>query len=298
MTLNPFARFRFSIRSLLLLTLCIAGGVTIYLQQRAQQTLAEANQKLVARVAEVERQWKLDRRAMAILRLQTSPNVDILVAGNVEVEFGSPPGKRSDAAVAGLVDIPDLTSVRFWYDVVDDRQLAQLAQHPSPAAVSIVHAPRVTAQGINALAAMPRLRQLRIAKLEPAVIQGVRWEAFAHLEWLALVGCELSDDVIPQIARCRSLRDLDLTGNSITTTGLTGLASLPKLRRLRLGDRKLTQGEFELLHQSPTLRALVIDRNLHPLEYMYGSPFRFELEEYGGYDGARRQWTAPLAPGP
>jgi Leucine-rich repeat (LRR) protein len=146
-------------------------------------------------------------------------------------------GVADDSTMTLLLDVPALESLSLEFVQISDDGLKTIAQHPSIKRLTISPTGG-TGAGLAALADM-RLEGLRLDSCQnmPGFLQG-----------------------LAELARCRTLQEIDLSYCSIGDEHLVLLKSWPQLRSLNIRNNGITD-QGMLLIKPLNLVELVIDNN-------------------------------------
>ncbi len=172
-----------------------------------------------------------------------------------------------DEGLAAVKEWKRLRRVDLRGTKVTDTTLAYLGDLPALEAIDVGFA-QITDNGLDLLTRLERLRELTIGgnKLTDTGLEALR--LLPTLTYLDIGGPQrtdsglwsvsLTEKGVAAIATLRELRELHLSGTSITAEGLTTLRrSLTKLERLHLAKAKrIGDTAVEVLQQWPTLREL------------------------------------------
>ena len=141
------------------------------------------------------------------------------------------PAIRFQLACQELIDDPEKTTLHIRDFEVGDNMMESIDQLETIETL-IFDRGIVTDGATEAIAALPRLRQLRL-RLSPITDQGME-----------------------TLATCATLQFLNLPHADCSSEGVAQLTKLPKLRQLRLGSKKLTNDVTKTIAQLTTLRTL------------------------------------------
>lgn len=152
----------------------------------------------------------------------------------------------TDAGLAPLAD-PSLTSgpsgLNLNHTRITDEAISYIRAADTIEKLGLVQT-SVTAQGVQTLAALPRLRRLWLNHLP---VDDRTLAAFAaaetppaRLEWLLLENTSVTDAGMESVANLRALKLLVLKDTTITNTGVARLAGLRSLEILSLEGTRVT----------------------------------------------------------
>ena len=133
-----------------------------------------------------------------------------------------------------LKKLPGLTSLAASATLADDAVLERLSELPGLTDLNLSdldNSPHVTAAGVKSLAKLP-LKFLSLPSLKVSVNREAA-ESFAAMPGLVvldLAGSDVSDDVLPALARSKTLVRLNLSETKVTDAGLKDLAGMTSLR--------------------------------------------------------------------
>jgi hypothetical protein len=116
---------------------------------------------------------------------------------------------------------------------------------------------QIDARGLEIIAHVPRLKNLRLMGLKTLDRQGVEsLSAISTLESLNLDSSRLTSDMLPAIARLKGLRSLDLSRTGVSDERITVLAELPNLNNLNLSGANIDGEGIASLAKAPALDTL------------------------------------------
>lgn len=196
------------------------------------------------------------------------------------MDFWFFPG-NDDQLARLLAGLPyQVYSVSLRFSGVGDKSLDALVRSPAGKRIEVldVGCSGITSRGLNNLPDLPRLSRLYcpITKVDDAALDGLQQlkglrelsvggtrvtgnglvehrELLKRLRYLDVAGIRSigDDEVRAVVAVASNLEILDLTYTSITTASLKDLLSLPKLKKLILGDTEVRLDQLQNVNELP-----------------------------------------------
>lgn len=153
-----------------------------------------------------------------------------------------------DAQVAALSDLPHLTRLDLENSSISIEGLKTVSELKSLRELRLIGA-KVT--DISPLANLPNLEALRLdycGRIQPEHLEAL--EQFPKLRVLGAAGLRLTDAGVAAIAKCTQLEELDITGATLSETGLRPLQQLKRLKLLRIAHSRYDPADLEAFQQA------------------------------------------------
>lgn len=165
----------------------------------------------------------------------------------------------TDEGLAALGALSELRTLDLAQTAVTDSGLRALARLPKLERLQLCGT-RVTGSGFDAFAELPQLRELGLGS------SAVEDSALAHvarcsrLEELFLGDNHaLSDGGLAQLAACRGLRVLDLSGTRATSAGIALVRGMGRLAKVDLSSTAVDDAVLDCLRTLPALAVANLD---------------------------------------
>lgn len=221
------SRFRFSIRTVLLLFFALGALLSLRQYSRAQSKLAEHWEARGARL-----DWDCtDTPQSSVIWLIFGDNQYDDVNG-VSFERDS----ISAVDVDSLQTYPHLIWLTFTDCTISDEAMQRIANLSRLRALRIVRS-TVSPQRIEACAQLPRLTSLTLNEID---VSAVDLSKFTSIEQLEVRTPTLRDSQLTQIARISALTSLTIENADMTDAGLAELSQLESLYSLTIHDSPIT----------------------------------------------------------
>ena len=155
----------------------------------------------------------------------------------------------------------------------------------------------ITDEGLEYLARMPQLRELRMSQFPGGRVTDRGLEVLQHLPELRVFEIcwqsGITDNGIANLRHCEQLEEVDLMGTHTGDAAIATLAGKPKLRKFKTG-RNVTDDGISLLHQFPAFKTWgggevkygLMSFGAEPTNLLIDGPFtRKGLDNLRGLDG-------------
>jgi hypothetical protein len=142
-------------------------------------------------------------------------------------------------------------------NLMDDEKLEKLSRDDHVTSLNLSGSPLITDKGLEHLARMPQLRELRLSHYPGGVVTDRGLEVLQHLRELRVFEMcwqgGITDDGISYLRHCEQLEEVDLLGTHTGDGAIAALTGKPKLRKFKTG-RNVTDEGLSLLHQFPAFK--------------------------------------------
>ncbi|GAB4152055.1 MAG: hypothetical protein Tsb009_27720 [Planctomycetaceae bacterium] len=160
---------------------------------------------------------------------------------------------HTDVDTQGRIQYVDLSGQKLTAEGL--RHLVQLKDSLERLSLNDAY---VTADGLKALAMLPRLRKLELNRTPLTDDALTHLTGLSDLRELSLKHTNIGDAAMEHIGQLKELRQLSLSGTRVTDKGLAPLANLPKLNTLLLEETQITDDGLNHFHSSVSLRFLYL----------------------------------------
>jgi len=142
-------------------------------------------------------------------------------------------------------------------NMMDDEDLERLSRLDHVTSLNLSDAQFITDKGLQYLARMPQLRELRLSHYPGGGVTDRGLEVLQHLRELRVFEMcwqgGITDKGISHLSHCEELEEVDLLGTHTGDGAIAALAGKPKLRKFKTG-RNVTDEGLSLLHQFPAFK--------------------------------------------
>jgi hypothetical protein len=170
--------------------------------------------------------------------------------------------KVTEKGLAKLASFPGARLVpRLELDElpIGDSGLLTLPQFPNLVGVSLVGT-KITDRGLKVLCGLSSLRELDLSACRGVTAAGLAELRSVPLHQLSLrYQASATDAVCEAIGQIKTLRQLHLTGTTVSNEGIARLTALADLQLLMLNETKVTAKALHLLPNWPNLEFLNLD---------------------------------------
>jgi hypothetical protein len=225
-------RFRFSLRSLLLLVAVVAIPLASHVNR-------VRNQRLV--VAELSS-----------------------VGGGVIYDYDfqqpslqEPTGPRWLRSMVGDDFFAQVSEVDINHDQVTDQMLARIATLPALSNLLLCSG-RISDSGLGHLAELSTLQRVDVQSPGISDASLAQLAKIKGLKYLTVSSPKLTDAGLEYIAKLKELEDLAITTENVTGDGLAQIAKLPHLKDLYIVSEELTDAGLVHLHRAPKLKKIIL----------------------------------------
>lgn len=139
-------------------------------------------------------------------------------------------------------------------NMMGDEDLERLSRLDHVTSLNLSGSQLITDKGLQHLAHMPQLRELRLSHYPGGTVTDLGLEALQHLRELRVFEMcwqsGITDNGISHLRHCEQLEEVDLLGTHTGDGAIAALAGKPKLRKFKTG-RNVTDEGLSLLHQFP-----------------------------------------------
>jgi len=148
--------------------------------------------------------------------------------------------------------------------------VVKLSELDSVTSLDLSGSPFLTDEGLQQLARMPQLRELRMNSVAVTdrgleVLQNLRELRLFQMCW----GNGITDHGISNLRHCEQLEDVDLLGTHTGDGAIAALTGKPNLRQFKSG-RNVTDDGLSLLHEFPAFKT------------WQGGEVKYDLMSFGG----------------
>jgi Leucine Rich repeat len=181
--------------------------------------------------------------------------------------------------------------------LIGDEDLEKLAQLDQVTSLDLSGSQRITDKGLQYLARMPQLRELKLNQYPGGLVTDRGLEALQHLRELRVFQMcwqsGITDEGISNLRFCDQLEEVDLLGTNTGDGAIAALTGKPRLRHLKTG-RNVTDDGLPLLHQFPAFKTWqggeveygLMSFGAEPTNLLIDGPFSSEgLASLRGLDG-------------
>jgi hypothetical protein len=260
----------------LLATVDDAGDVTALTSGNVMTDELLAKLELLPKLRELDLGATKALTKVGMAHLGKLPALEILRLYNVNDEGAG----LGDAALEAVSRVPTLRELSVGECGTTDEGVRHLEAIPQLTHLALEQEGRLTDAALASVAKLKRLRHLclssyvgtvsygrmhftpeglrQLASLQELVVLWLPGHApsanlFPFPKLTALSVGEVDDTAATRIAKCRSLRQLELVYSGITNDGLKAIATLPGLRRLSLSSTVITDAGMVHLKALPHL---------------------------------------------
>ena len=149
-----------------------------------------------------------------------------------------------------------LTTV-YANNMMGDEDLEKLSQLDHVTSLDFSGSQFITDEGLQYVARMPQLRELRLSHFPGGRVTDRGLEALQHLRELRVFEIcwqgGITDIGIANLRHCEQLEEVDLMGTNTGDAAIRALTGKPKLRKFKTG-RNVTDDGLSLLHQFPAFK--------------------------------------------
>jgi len=149
-----------------------------------------------------------------------------------------------------------LTTVNAINQIADD-DLEKLSQLDHVTSLDFSGSQFITDKGLQHLAHMPQLRELRLSHYPGGAVTDRGLEALQNLRELRVLALcwqsGITDNGISNLRHCDQLEEVDLLGTHTGDGAIAALTGKPKLRKFKTG-RNVTDAGLALLHDFPAFK--------------------------------------------
>jgi Leucine Rich repeat len=142
-------------------------------------------------------------------------------------------------------------------NLMDDEELEKLSRLDHITSLNLSGSPLITDKGLQHLARMPQLRELRLSHYPGGAVTDRGLEVLQHLRELRVFEMcwqsGITDNGIAYLRDCEQLEEVDLLGTHTGDGAIAALTGKPKLRKFKSG-RNVTDEGLPLLHQFPAFK--------------------------------------------
>ena len=142
-------------------------------------------------------------------------------------------------------------------NMMGDEDLEKLSRLDHVTSLQLGGSPFITDKGLQHLARMPQLRELRLSHYPGGGVTDRGLEALEHLRDLRVFEMcwqgGITDNGISHLRHCEQLEEVDLLGTHTGDGAIAALTGKPKLRNFKTG-RNVTDEGLSLLHQFPAFK--------------------------------------------
>jgi Leucine Rich Repeat (LRR) protein len=167
-----------------------------------------------------------------------------------------PMSNRDWEDLFGVVKELKLTAVHS-NNMMGDEDLEKLSRLDQVTSLHLSGSQFITDRGLQHLARMPQLRELRLSHYPGGGVTDRGLEALQHLRDLRVFEMcwqsGITDNGISHLRHCEQLEEVDLLGTHTGDGAIAALTGKPKLRKFKTG-RSVTDEGLSLLHQFPAFK--------------------------------------------
>lgn len=142
-------------------------------------------------------------------------------------------------------------------NIMDDEELERLSRLDHVTSLNLSDSPLVTDKGLQHLARMPQLRELRLSHYPGGAVTDRGLEVLQHLRELRVFEMcwqsGITDQGISHLRHCEHLEEVDLLGTHTGDGAIAALTGKQRLRKFKTG-RNVTDEGLSLLHQFPAFK--------------------------------------------
>ncbi|MEN3330395.1 MAG: hypothetical protein V7638_5202 [Acidobacteriota bacterium] len=140
---------------------------------------------------------------------------------------------------------------------MDDEELEKLSRLDHITSLNLSGSHLITDKGLQHLARMPQLRELRLSHYPGGAVTDRGLEVLQHLRELRVFEMcwqsGITDNGISHLRDCEHLEEVDLLGTNTGDGAIAALTGKPTLRKFKSG-RNVTDEGLSLLHQFPAFK--------------------------------------------
>jgi hypothetical protein len=187
-----------------------------------------------------------------------TPKSWALLASLPRLEHICTPYGLTDADVEEIAKLQTVNEMEIVDTKLTDAGLVSLAKLRNLVVLHLEGTPKMTDEGLKALATLPQLRHLRLTG--PFTDKGLSYlAALPSLKALWLETPRATDEGLRQIAQCKSLERLCVPwADTITDSTVACFKSMPKLVALGVGDAKSVDAGVVALAKLSDLEVLAL----------------------------------------
>jgi len=142
-------------------------------------------------------------------------------------------------------------------NMMGDEDLQKLSELDHVTSLDLSGSQSITDEGMQYLARMPQLRELRLSHFPGGRVTDRGLEALQHLRELRVFEIcwqgGITDNGIANLRQCDQLEEVDLMGTHTGDDAIRAFAGKPNLRKFKTG-RNVTDAGLSLLHQFPAFK--------------------------------------------
>lgn len=189
-----------------------------------------------------------------------------------------------------------LTTV-YANNMMGDEDLEKLSELDEVTSLDFSGSQFITDEGLQYLARMPQLRELRLSHFPGGRVTDRGLEALQHLRKLRVFEIcwqgGITDNGIANLRHCEQLEQVDLMGTHTGDAAIRAFTEKPNLRKFKTG-RNVTDDGLSLLHQFPAFKTWgggevkygLMSFGAEPTNLLIDGPFtRNGLDNLRGLDG-------------
>jgi hypothetical protein len=182
-------------------------------------------------------------------------------------------------------------------NMMADEDLEKLSQLDHVTSLNFSGSQFITDKGLQYLARMPQLRELRFSHYPGGRVTDRGLEVLQHLPELRVFEIcwqgGITDNGIANLRHCNELEEVDLMGTHTGDAAIASLTGKPRLRKFKTG-RNVTDDGIALLHQFPAFKTWgggsikygLMSFGAEPTNLLIDGSFtRNGLDSLGGLDG-------------
>jgi Leucine Rich Repeat (LRR) protein len=197
----------------------------------------------------------LDLRSAPVV-LSTRPPFFRIDWTNNSIEPSQPMSNKDWENLFAVVKELKLTAVHS-NNMMGDEDLEKLSQIDHVTSLQLSGSQFITDKGLEHIARMPQLRELRLSHYPGGGVTDRGLEALQHLRELRVFEMcwqsGITDEGISHLRHCEQLEEVDLLGTHTGDGAIAALAGKSKLRKFKSG-RNVTDEGLSLLHQFPAFK--------------------------------------------
>lgn len=231
-------------------------------EQSLKNLTATGEKQLTSQAQATLNRWRMDLSIRTVARLK---RLGVQMGQPTTADDGTPEvfltltkesWTGSDADLSMLPDLGRIQGFRVDRAALSAEGFKSLEKCRSVKHI-ILESAQVDARGLAMIARVPQLERLTlrgIAAVDRHVVEDL--SGISTLQYLTLDGCNVTSDMLPQLARLKNLTNLDLSRNSISDKKLAALGELTKLTHLNLTGAEIDGEGIAGLALAPALDTL------------------------------------------
>ncbi len=145
-------------------------------------------------------------------------------------------------------------------DALSDDDLAKLTRNDRAIVDITIQDSPITDRGLEYLSHQKLLRSLYIDDCHNFTKQGLLYLASSPVTYLTLRNCSINDAYLQEAGKIRTIKELRLDRNDITSGGIKYLTQLPKLELISLGATKIKGKDYLSLRSLKHLKIIDFER--------------------------------------